>query len=44
MSKIFKFALVATLLMVGGCASFEGAEGGGKEPAPKELEYEVVAL
>ena len=43
MSKIFKFALVATLLMVGGCASFEdGNGGGGKEPAPKELEYEVV--
>ena len=42
MSKTFKFALVATLLMIGGCASFEGAEGGGKEPAPKELEYEVV--
>lgn len=42
MSKTFKFALVATLLMVGGCASFEGAEGGGKEPTPKELEYEVV--
>lgn len=43
MSKTFKFALVATLLMVGGCASFEdGNGGGGKEPAPKELEYEVV--
>jgi len=43
MSKIFKFALVAALLMVGGCASFEdGNGGGGKEPAPKELEYEVV--
>ena len=45
MSKIFKFALVAALLMVGGCASFEdGNGGGGKEPAPKELEYEVVAF
>ena len=43
MSKTFKFALVATLLVVGGCASFEdGNGGGGKEPAPKELEYEVV--
>ncbi len=43
MSKIFKFALVAALLVVGGCASFEdGNGGGGKEPAPKELEYEVV--
>lgn len=43
MSKIFKFALVATLLVVGGCASLEdGDGGGGKEPAPKELEYEVV--
>lgn len=43
MSKIFKFALVATLLAVGGCASFEDCNGGGgKEPAPKELEYEVV--
>ena len=42
MSKTFKFALVATLLMIGGCASFEEVDGGGKEPAPKELEYEVV--
>lgn len=42
MSKIFKFALVAALLVVGGCASFEEVDGGGKEPAPKELEYEVV--
>ncbi len=42
MSKTFKFALVATLLMIGGCASFEEFDGGGKEPAPKELEYEVV--
>ena len=43
MSKTFKFALVASLLVVGGCASFEdGNGGGGKEPAPKELEYEVV--
>ena len=43
MSKIFKFALVAILLVVGGCASLEdGDGGGGKEPAPKELEYEVV--
>ena len=43
MSKIFKFALVAALLVVGGCASLEdGNGGGGKEPAPKELEYEVV--
>ena len=43
MSKTFKFALVAALLVVGGCASFEdGNGGGGKEPAPKELEYEVV--
>ena len=42
MSKAFKFALVATLLLVGGCASFEGVDGGGKEPASKELEFEVV--
>ena len=42
MSKTYKFALVATLLMIGGCASFEEVDGGGKEPAPKELEYEVV--
>lgn len=43
MSKTFKFALVAALLVVGGCASFEdGNGGGGKEPAPKESEYEVV--
>lgn len=43
MSKIFKFALVAALLVVGGCASLEdGNGGGGKEPAPKEMEYEVV--
>ncbi len=42
MSKIFKFALVAALLVVGGCASFEGVDGGGKAPTPKELEYEVV--
>lgn len=44
MSKTFKFALVATLLMIGGCASFEEVDGGGKEPAPKKLEYEVVAF
>ncbi len=43
MSKTFKFALVAALLVVGGCASFEDGNGGGsKEPAPKELEYEVL--
>ena len=43
MSKTFKFALVAALFVVGGCASFEDDNGGGgKEPAPKELEYEVV--
>ena len=43
MSKIFKLALVAALLVVGGCASFEdGNGGGGTEPAPKELEYEVL--
>ena len=42
MSKIFKFALVAALLVVGGCASFEGVDGGSKAPTPKELEYEVV--
>ncbi len=41
MSKIFKFALVATLLVVGGCASLEDGDGG-KCSAPKELEYEVV--
>ena len=42
MSKFFKFALVAALLVVGGCMSFEGGEGGGEDATPKELEYEVV--
>ena len=31
MSKFFKFALVAALLVVGGCMSFEGGEGGSTE-------------
>lgn len=42
MSKFFKFALVAALLVVGGCAQFEGGEDGGKDTTPKEPEYEVV--
>ena len=42
MSNTFKFALVATLLLIGGCASFEETYGGGKDSAPKELEFEVV--
>ena len=41
MSKFFKFALVAALLVVGGCVQFEGGEGGEGAPS-KELEYEVV--
>jgi hypothetical protein len=41
MSKFFKFALVAALLLVGGCAPFESGEGGEDAP-PRELEYEVV--
>ena len=32
MSKTFKFALVATLLMMGGCASFEDGNGTYKYP------------
>ncbi len=42
MSKFFKFALVAALLVVGGCAPFESGEGGSEDATPKELEYEVV--
>ena len=42
MSKTFKFALVAALLVVGGCAPFESGEGGSEDATPKELEYEVV--
>ncbi len=42
MSKFFKFALVAALLVVGGCAQFEGGEDGGKDTTPKEPGYEVV--
>ncbi len=45
MSKTFKFALVAALLVVGGCTSFEGGfVGGGNNTAPKPAtyEYEVV--
>ena len=41
MSKFFKFALVAALLLVGGCAPFESGEGG-EDASPRELEYEVV--
>ncbi len=42
MSKAFKFALVAALLLVGGCASFERGDDGDNSQNPKELEYEVV--
>ena len=42
MSNFFKFALVAALLVVGGCMSFEGGEGSSEDATPKELEYEVL--
>ena len=41
MSKFFKFALVAALLVVGGCAPFEGGKDG-EDALPRELEYEVA--
>ena len=43
MSKTFKFALVAALLVVGGCASFEdGNEGIGGGIEPVKNNFEVV--
>lgn len=41
MSKTFKFALVASLLLVGGCAQLDG-EGSRDDAKPKESEFEVV--
>lgn len=43
MTKLFKFALVATLLMVGGCAQSDGGDGiDNKEPMPQQSQFEVV--
>ena len=41
MINFFKFALVASLLVVGGCAQFDD-RGGKEDTEPKDLEYEVV--
>lgn len=43
MTKLFKFALVATLLMVGGCAQSDGGDGiDNKEPMPQQSQFEVM--